>query len=57
MVLEVALLDVKPGLEPDFETAFAEAQGIIASMDGYVSHHFYDPFPEVEHYELVHGAP
>ena len=20
-------------------------------------HHFYDPFPEVEHYELVHGAP
>jgi heme-degrading monooxygenase HmoA len=99
MVLEVALLDVKPGLEADFEAAFGTAQHIIASMDGYVCHelqrclerrsrylllvtwrtledhtvgfrgserydewrrllhHFYDPFPEVEHYELVHGAP
>ena len=98
MVLEVALLDVKPGLEADFEAAFGTAQHIIASMDGYVRHelqrclerrsrylllvtwrtledhtvgfrgserydewrrllhHFYDPFPEVEHYELVHGG-
>ena len=99
MVLEVAILDVKPAMEADFEAAFAEAQAIIAGMDGYVSHelrrclekrsrylllvtwrtledhtvgfrasdryqewrrllhHFYDPFPEVEHYEPVSGGP
>ena len=48
MVLEVALLDVKPGLDADFEADFGKAQHIIASMDGYLCH---------EHYELVHGAP
>ena len=96
MILEVAILDVKPGQQAEFESAFAEAQKIIASMHGYVSHqlqrclengdryillvtwqtledhtegfrgsdeyqewrrmlhHFYDPFPTVEHYETVY---
>ena len=95
MILEVAILDVRPGLENEFELAFAEAQAIIMSMPGYVSHqlqkciektgryillvswkaledhtvgfrgsekyqkwrsllhHFYEPFPEVEHYKSV----
>lgn len=95
MILEVALLDVRPGLESDFEAAFAHAQSILRSMDGFVSHelqrcvenpsryvllvrwkrlsdhtegfrgsneylewkrllhHFYDPFPTVEHFESV----
>lgn len=95
MILEVAVLDVKPGQESAFETAFAEARGIIASTRGHLSHelqrcmengsrylllvrwetledhtrgfresdeyqrwrallhHFYDPFPVVEHYEQV----
>ena len=95
MILEVAMLDVKPGQESEFESAFEKAQQIISSMDGYVSHqlqkciekpnryillanwktledhtkgfresdeyqqwrailhHFYDPFPTVEHYEKV----
>lgn len=95
MILEVAVLNVRPGLEPDFESAFARASPIIAGMPGHVSHqlqrcvetanryvllvnwtsleahtvgfrgspeyqqwkqllhHFYDPFPSVEHYELV----
>ncbi len=95
LVLEVAILDVKPGQAQDFETAFGQAKAIISSMDGYVSHqlqkclekpnryillvtwqtledhthgfrgsseyqewrrllhHFYDPFPEVEHYEIL----
>ena len=95
MILEVAMLDVRPGQEPAFEAAFAEASGIIASMTGYVGHdlqrcierpsryvllvtwetledhtegfrgspeyqrwkallhHFYDPFPTVEHFERV----
>lgn len=92
MVLELAILNVIPGREAEFERAFGEAKGIIASMPGFVSlelqkclersnryallvrwsrledhtvgfrqsaeyqrwkqllHHFYDPFPDVEHY-------
>lgn len=95
MILEVALLDVRPGQETDFEAAFRQASPIIAGMRGYVSHqlqrcleqpgryillvnwerledhtvgfrqsagyqewkrllhHFYDPFPTVEHYTKV----
>lgn len=95
MVLEVAILDVKPGLGQEFEIAFKTASTIIASMPGYISHelqrcienedryillvrwqtledhtigfrqspeyqawrsllhHFYEPFPTVEHYEVV----
>ncbi|MFM2587333.1 antibiotic biosynthesis monooxygenase family protein [Vibrio sp. TBV020] len=97
MILEVAILDVKPNLEEEFEQNFAKAQAIISSMSGYVSHqlqrcienpsryillvnwqtledheqgfrqsaeyqewkallhHFYDPFPTVEHYQPVYG--
>jgi len=95
MVLEVAILDVKAGETDAFETAFAQAQTIIASLPGYINHqlqkcvenpqryillvnwqtledhtqgfrgspqyqewkvllhHFYDPFPLVEHYTAV----
>lgn len=95
MVLEVAILDVKPGQETEFEMAFGAAQKIICSMPGYDSHqlqrsiehtsryillvnwesienhtigfrgseeykewcallhHFYDPMPEVEHYNSI----
>ena len=95
MILEVAVLDVRPGQTAEFEAAFREAQSIIASMPGYLSHqlqrcverddrylllvewqtlgahtegfrgsaeyqrwkallhHFYDPFPTVEHYRRV----
>ena len=95
MILEVAVLNIKPGLNAQFEAAFARAQAIIAARPGYLSHelqkclevenrylllvqwetladhtegfrgsseyetwrqllhHFYDPFPVVEHYELV----
>ncbi len=38
MILEVAILDVVPGQESDFQASFAQAQNIIASMPGYVSH-------------------
>ena len=99
MILEVAVLNVKAGQGAAFEQAFGEAQAIIASMPGYISHqlqrclefpncylllvnwnkledhtvgfrqspqyqdwkmrlhHFYDPFPTVEHYECVYGSP
>jgi heme-degrading monooxygenase HmoA len=98
MVLEVAVLDVVPGREADYEKAFAEAKPIIASMPGFIDlrlercieqtsrylllvewetlehhtegfrgsegyqrwrellHHFYDPFPTVEHYTTVTTA-
>ncbi len=97
VALEVAILDVKPGREAEFETAFEQAQKIISGMKGYLSHqlqncienrgryillvnwqtledhtkgfresdeyqewrallhHFYDPFPTVEHYQAVFG--
>lgn len=95
MILEVAVLDVKPGQTQSFEAAFARAQSLIASMKGYLGHelkhciekqnrylllvqwntledhtagfrnspefqewkrllhHYYDPFPNVEHYEAI----
>ena len=93
MILEVAILDVKPAETLEFETAFQQAAPIISSMKGYrghelrkclerdnryillvhwerledhtegfrqsgeyqswkrLLHHFYDPFPTVEHYD------
>jgi heme-degrading monooxygenase HmoA len=95
MILEVAVLNVRTGESGAFERAFAQAQSIISSMPGYISHqlqrclespdkylllvqwqeledhtigfrqspqyqdwkrllhHFYEPFPTVEHYETV----
>jgi heme-degrading monooxygenase HmoA len=38
MILEVAILDVIPTETPAFETAFKQAEKIIASMHGYVNH-------------------
>jgi heme-degrading monooxygenase HmoA len=38
MILEVAPLRIRPGMAAEFEAAFREAQSIIASMPGYVSH-------------------
>jgi heme-degrading monooxygenase HmoA len=95
MILEVAILDIKPGQTQAFETTFKTASSIIAGMSGYLSHqlqrcietpnryillvqwqtledhtigfrqspeyetwrhmlhHFYEPFPTVEHYEKL----
>jgi len=35
VILEHALLPVKPGAEPDFEQAFTDAQPIITAMPGF----------------------
>jgi heme-degrading monooxygenase HmoA len=98
MILEVATLDIKPGRETEFESAFGRASEIIARMKGYhghelqrcvenpgryilfvrwatiedhtigfrqsgeyqqwrsLLHHFYDPFPKVEHYTSVSAS-
>jgi len=96
MILEVAMLQVKPELTGDFELSFKNASTIISRMKGYINHelqkcledknkyillvrwetledhtvgfwgsedyqewkkllhHFYDPFPVVEHYEEIY---
>ena len=36
MILEHALLPVKPGQEADFESAFTQAKAIIADMPGFL---------------------
>lgn len=38
MILEVAILDVVPGRETEFQEAFAVAEHIVSSMPGYVDH-------------------
>ncbi|NJM69355.1 MAG: antibiotic biosynthesis monooxygenase [Scytonema sp. RU_4_4] len=38
MILEVAMLNVRKGMESEFEVAFAKASPIIASTRGYISH-------------------
>jgi heme-degrading monooxygenase HmoA len=95
MILEVAILQIKPELRDEFEPAFREASQIISKMKGYIEHelqkcleednkyillvrwetledhvngfrgsdeykewkallhHFYEPFPKVEHYTSI----
>lgn len=38
MIREVAILNVIPGLEDEFEAAFKQASAIISGMLGYGSH-------------------
>jgi heme-degrading monooxygenase HmoA len=38
MILEVAVLNVRPGQAEPFESAFLRAQRLIAAMPGYISH-------------------
>lgn len=99
MILETAILNVRPGEETRFEEAIRKASPIIAASRGYrghqlqrcletrnryillvnwetledhtvgfrgsqeyqewkkLLHHFYDPFPTVEHYEPIALKP
>jgi len=38
MILEVAILSVKKGLETKFETDFKKASRYISAIDGYLNH-------------------
>ena len=38
MILEVAILNLRPGHAREFEAAFAEAQAILAASPGYQRH-------------------
>lgn len=95
MITELAILNVKPGMNSAFESAVNKAGTIISSMPGYqdhevlkcieeenkymlrvlwesleahtegfrkseqyqdwkkLLHHYYDPFPIVEHYQSI----
>ena len=37
-VLEIAILNIRPGQTAEFEAAFAQAQRILSGMQGYVRH-------------------
>lgn len=98
MTLEVAILNVRPGQEAEFETAMRTARPLIEASPGFAGidvrrcvetpnrylllvswqaledhtigfrqshryqqwrellHHFYDPFPTVEHYNQIPSA-
>ena len=95
MILELAILNIRPGSNREYERAFAQAAPLIAASPGHISHelkrcleaehryvlmvkwdsleahtvgfrqsaayqqwkallhHFYDPFPTVEHYAAL----
>ncbi|NJL52502.1 MAG: hypothetical protein HC930_10270 [Hydrococcus sp. SU_1_0] len=38
MILEIAVLNIKPGMNQQYEAAFAKASPLISSMNGYISH-------------------
>lgn len=38
MILEVAILNIKTGMQIEFEQNFVTASKIISSMDGYINH-------------------
>lgn len=53
MILEVAVLHVKEGDSPAFEKAFAAAQKIISSMEGYISHEMLKCLEKEDQYILL----
>jgi len=53
MVLEVAILDVRPGRGAAFEEAFGEAQRILASTPGYQRHELRRCLERGERYLLL----
>jgi len=53
LILEVALLDVKPGESDAFVEAFGRAQSIIASMPGYISHELQECVEKADRYLLL----
>lgn len=52
-ILECASLQVRPGQSSAFEAAFHEAQAIIASMPGYISHELQRCIEREGHYLLL----
>jgi heme-degrading monooxygenase HmoA len=53
MILESAPLQIRNGQSAAFEMAFREAQAIIASMPGYISHELQRCVERKDHYLLL----
>ncbi|RYF07732.1 MAG: antibiotic biosynthesis monooxygenase [Comamonadaceae bacterium] len=53
MILETAPLTNRPGQNAAFEAAFAQAQSIIASMPGYLSHELHHCVERPQEYLLL----
>ena len=53
MILEVAVLYVKEGMEKAFEDAFKQASAIISGMKGYVGHELQKCLEEEHKYILL----
>lgn len=53
MILEAAPLLIRTGQSAAFELTFREAQGIIASMPGYISHELQRCLEREDHYLLL----
>jgi len=53
MVLEVAILNIRPGQREQFEQAFSAAQVIIASVNGYLSHQLQRCIEQPDRYILL----
>jgi len=57
MILEVAVLDIKPNQNMAFEAAFKKAQNIISSMNGYISHELQRSIENPSRYILLGACP
>lgn len=53
MITEIALLKIRAGQTADFEQAFAKAQPLIESMNGYIQHELQQCIEEEDKYMLV----
>ena len=53
MVLEVAVLNIKEGMVPEFEKNFDIASAIIRSMKGYVNHELKKCIEKANQYILL----
>jgi heme-degrading monooxygenase HmoA len=53
MILESAALQIRTGSSAAFELAFREAQAIIESMPGYISHELQRCIERADHYLLL----
>lgn len=53
MILEVAILHVRPGTINDFERDFRKASPIMASMQGYIGHELHKCVEVADKYMLL----
>jgi len=53
VVLEAVTLHIRTGQSAEFEKAFQQAQGIIASMTGYLSHQLQRSVEKADEYLLL----